>query len=224
MSSPIVITQEVPPADLSGYEVERAQNMEQNEAELRRLGLLGKQRSQERRDLKKSPLKKPPAEHKSHGGVRASAGGGSSSGRKGSSAALIELSDSDDAGGSAVKRQRGEEAAAGEAPMGEAPVGEAQGVSEPGGSVSTESESRIRNLFYMLQNGGVSAEAPTVSTRGESLDLLYVRQLALSVRHLSLEIGDDELPEMIDCFDQGGKGALTLNEFAKLVKHIRIAL
>ena len=220
----------MPPAGLSGYEVERAQNMEQNEAELRRLGLLGKQRSQERRDLKKPPLKKPPAEHKSHGGVRASARGGSSSSRKGSSPTPIELSDSDDAGGSAVKRQRGEEAAAGEAPMGEAPVGEAPvgeaaaGVSEPGGSVSTESESRIRNLFYMLQNGGVSAEAPTVSTRGESLDLLYVRQLALSVRHLSLEIGEDELPEMIDCFDQGGKGALTLDEFAKLVKHIRIAL
>jgi hypothetical protein len=207
---------EAGPAPLSAYELQRADNIARNQEVLRSLGL----------DKSATSGKRTKAAARSSASICSSAIDEGTAGRSGQQHARAQISSSSSSSSSSATRKRaspeGGDGAARKRPQRRSPsvsgpVAQAStatmGSDSLVGEISGLDTEEVDALFTILVGGhGQQLTASAI--------LRTARELGLETQSATAAFSTATVESMIECFDRGGKGALSLEDFRAVVRQI----
>eukprot|EP00316_Scyphosphaera_apsteinii_P001528 CAMPEP_0119342676 /NCGR_PEP_ID=MMETSP1333-20130426/105203_1 /TAXON_ID=418940 /ORGANISM="Scyphosphaera apsteinii, Strain RCC1455" /LENGTH=313 /DNA_ID=CAMNT_0007354941 /DNA_START=15 /DNA_END=956 /DNA_ORIENTATION=+ len=231
-----------PEASLSAYELNRRRNMAANQAELARLGLAGPEpsgrgrnqqaaRSQQatssgttdaqmtmqavkkesKQAVKKQPANAPRTVYSVKDSKKAVK-------KKPENREIESSSDEDSKPAHTGKRGAHKRAARKRLAL---TAGHQQSVDQTEVGAASASEQMVdEELFGMLCSDVDAAGSCAIHAARRLTEFLTVQDVLRAVSKLRLDIPERRVHSMVDCYDQGGKGALTFDEFRRIVAQL----
>ena len=224
---------------LSAYEVQRLRNIAANQEKLASLGLAGAQHNPPREAARRTKQPRPRPEARPEPPSRpqrqrmpvapATAPRAQTTQQGVRSRKLAPTppdSDTDSDADSVIVVEEGGEGfqlGRGESDAGTPATPAAVDVAEPAESLDPELRARLAKLFRTLRRG-LLADHDTAGQQAvpSASELLRPHELSRLVAQLQLNPDDFDAGAMVDCYDEGGKGALSFDEFCCLARAVRI--